>query len=185
MDFFRPDIEGLIIITPKIFRDARGYFFESYNKKEFEQEGLTTDFVQENQSFSSYGTIRGLHFQKPPYAQAKLVRVLQGKVFDVAVDLRKNSKTFGKYFGIELSDKNQKMLFIPRGFAHGFSVLSETAVFFYKCDNFYNKESEGGILLNDVDLNIDWRINSKDMMIISEKDKLNKPFKEYKRNICF
>jgi dTDP-4-dehydrorhamnose 3,5-epimerase len=184
VDFFRPDIEGLIVIAPKIFRDARGYFFESYNKKEFEQEGLTTEFVQDNESFSSYGTIRGLHFQKPSYAQAKLVRVLYGKVFDVAVDLRKNSKTFSKYFGIELSDKNQKMLFIPRGFAHGFSVLSETAVFFYKCDNFYNKGSEDGILLNDVDLNIDWRINSKDM-IISEKDKLNKPFKEYKRNICF
>ncbi|MDR1942547.1 MAG: dTDP-4-dehydrorhamnose 3,5-epimerase [Endomicrobium sp.] len=184
MDFFRPDIEGLIVIPPKIFRDARGYFFESYNKKEFEQEGLTTEFVQDNQSFSSYGTIRGLHFQKPPYAQAKLVRVLQGKVFDVAVDLRKNSKTFGKYFGIELSDKNQKMLFIPRGFAHGFSVLSKIAIFSYKCDNFYNKESESGILLNDVDLNIDWRINSKDM-IISDKDKLNKTFKEYKRNVCF
>jgi dTDP-4-dehydrorhamnose 3,5-epimerase len=184
VDFFRPDIEGLIVIPPKIFRDARGYFFESYNKKEFEQEGLTTEFVQDNQSFSSYGTIRGLHFQKPPYAQAKLVRVLQGKVFDVAVDLRKNSKTFGKYFGIELSDKNQKMLFIPRGFAHGFSVLSKIAIFSYKCDNFYNKESESGILLNDVDLNIDWRINSKDM-IISDKDKLNKTFKEYKRNVCF
>ena len=184
MDFFRPDIEGLVVITPKIFRDARGYFFESYNKKEFEQEGLTTEFVQDNQSFSSYGTIRGLHFQKPPHTQAKLVRVLQGKVFDIAVDLRKNSKTFGKWFGIELSDKNQKMFFIPRGFAHGFSVLSETVVFFYKCDNFYNKESEGGILLNDVDLNIDWRINSKDM-IISEKDRLNKTFEEYKRNVGF
>jgi dTDP-4-dehydrorhamnose 3,5-epimerase len=184
MDFFRPFIEGLVVITPKIFRDARGYFFESYNKKEFEQEGLTTKFVQDNQSFSSYGTIRGLHFQKPPYAQSKLVRVLQGKVFDVAVDLRKNSNTFGKWFGIELSNKNQKMLFIPRGFAHGFSVLSKTAIFSYKCDNFYNKESESGILLNDVDLNIDWRINSKDM-IISEKDKLNKTFEEYKRNVCF
>ena len=184
MDFFRPDIEGLIVITPKIFRDARGYFFESYNKKEFEQEGLTTEFVQDNQSFSSYGTIRGLHFQKPPYTQSKLVRVLQGKVFDVAVDLRKNSNTFGKWFGIELSNKNQKMLFIPRGFAHGFSVLSETVVFFYKCDNFYNKESEDGILLNDVDLSIDWKINSKDT-IISEKDKLNKTFEEYKRNVCF
>jgi dTDP-4-dehydrorhamnose 3,5-epimerase len=184
MDFFRHDIEGLVVITPKIFRDARGYFFESYNKKEFEQEGLTTEFVQDNQSFSSYGTIRGLHFQKPPHTQAKLVHVLQGKVFDIAVDLRKNSKTFGKLFGIELSDKNQKMFFIPRGFAHGFSVLSETVVFFYKCDNFYNKESEGGILLNDVDLNIDWRINSKDM-IISEKDRLNKTFEEYKRNVGF
>jgi dTDP-4-dehydrorhamnose 3,5-epimerase len=184
VDFFRPYIEGLVVITPKIFRDARGYFFESYNKKEFEQEGLTTEFVQDNQSFSSYGTIRGLHFQKPPYAQTKVVRVLQGKVFDVAVDLRKNSNTFGKWFGIELSNKNQKVLFIPRGFAHGFSVLSKTAIFSYKCDNFYNKESEVGILLNDVDLNIDWIINSKNM-IISEKDKLNKPFKEYKRNTCF
>ncbi|MDR2644400.1 MAG: dTDP-4-dehydrorhamnose 3,5-epimerase [Endomicrobium sp.] len=184
MDFFRPFIEGLVVITPKIFRDVRGYFFESYNKKEFEQEELTTEFVQDNQSFSSYGTIRGLHFQKPPYAQSKLVRVLQGKVFDVAVDLRKNSNTFGKWFGIELSNKNQKMFFIPRGFAHGFSVLSETAVFFYKCDNFYNKESEDGILLNDVDLSIDWKINSKDT-IISEKDKLNKTFEEYKRNVCF
>jgi dTDP-4-dehydrorhamnose 3,5-epimerase len=184
MNFFRPFIEGLVIITPKIFRDARGYFFESYNKKKFEQEGITTEFVQDNQSFSSYGTIRGLHFQKPPYAQAKLVRVLQGKVFDIAIDLRKNSKTFGEYFGIELSDKNQKMFFIPCGFAHGFSVLSETTVFFYKCNNFYNKELEDGILLNDVDLNIDWRINSKNM-IIAEKDKLNKTFREYKRNICF
>ncbi|MDR2427471.1 MAG: dTDP-4-dehydrorhamnose 3,5-epimerase [Endomicrobium sp.] len=184
MDFFRPLIEGIVVITPKIFRDARGYFFESYNKKKFEQEGLTTEFVQDNQSFSSYGTIRGLHFQKHPYTQSKLVRVLQGKVFDVAVDLRKNSNTFGEWFGIELSNKNQKMLFIPRGFAHGFSVLSKTAIFSYKCDNFYNKESESGILLNDVDLNIDWRINSKNM-IISEKDRLNKPFKEYKRNVYF
>jgi dTDP-4-dehydrorhamnose 3,5-epimerase len=184
MDFFRPDIEGLVVVTPKIFRDNRGYFFESYNKKKFEQQGIATTFIQDNQSFSSYGVIRGLHFQKPPYAQAKLVSVLQGKVFDIAVDLRMSSKTFGMWYGIELSDENKRIFFIPRGFAHGFSVLSKTAIFSYKCDNFYNKESEGSILLDDVDLNIDWKIDSKNI-IISKKDKLNKTFEEYKRNTCF
>lgn len=177
MDFFKPEIEGLQVITPKMFKDARGIFFESYNKKEFEAAGISADFVQDNQSSSTYGVIRGLHFQRGEHAQAKLVRVLYGKVFDVAVDLRPGSATFGKYYGVELTCEDSKMFFIPRGFAHGFSVLSEMAVFSYKCDNFYNKEAEGGIIYNDKTLAVDWRVDKE---IISDKDKLHPTFEEYK-----
>jgi len=164
MTFTETKIPGVYIITPKIFADTRGYFFESYNKEEFEKQGLFYNFVQDNQSFSRYGTIRGLHFQKGKHAQAKLVRVLSGEVLDVAVDLRPDSATYGQNVSVRLSSENQKQLLIPRGFAHGFSVLSETAVFAYKCDNFYCKEAEAGIRFNDPDLHIDWLI---------EKDKVN------------
>jgi len=174
-------IEGLLIVEPGVFKDPRGYFFESYNKKLYEENGITDNFVQDNQSYSTYGVIRGLHYQLKPYAQSKLVRVLQGKIFDVAVDLRKDSPTFGKWFGVELSADNFKQLYIPRGFAHGFSVLSETAVVFYKCDNFYAPDYEAGIIFNDKKLNIDWKI-PEGKEIISEKDLKNKPFNLVKMN---
>jgi len=165
----KTNIEGLLVLTPKVFEDERGYFFESYNKKTFNKyTGLNIEFVQDNQSKSSFGVLRGLHYQLPPYAQAKLVRVLQGKVLDVAVDIREGSTTYGQHFSIELSDKNKKQFFIPRGFAHGFVVLSKTAVFSYKCDNFYNKESEGGIIFNDSTLDINWIINKQDIELSSK-----------------
>ena len=164
-------LKGCFIIEPKLFKDSRGYFFESFNQHRFnELIGKNIDFVQDNESFSSKGVLRGLHFQTGEYAQAKLVRVIKGMVLDVVVDLRKDSPTFSKHFSIELSEDNKKQLFVPRGFAHGFIVLSETAVFSYKCDNFYNKESESGIIFNDTDLNIDWVLPKEDL-IISEKDK--------------
>jgi dTDP-4-dehydrorhamnose 3,5-epimerase len=164
------NLKDCYIIEPSVYKDERGYFFESFNKKNFlEKTGLTVDFVQDNQSKSSYGVLRGLHFQKGDSAQAKLVRVLSGKVLDVAVDLRKDSPTFKKCFSIELTAENKKQLFVPRGFAHGFVVLSDEAEFFYKCDNYYNKDSEGGIIYNDQELNIDWKIDKKDI-IVSEKD---------------
>lgn len=169
MEFYKTSIDGVIVIKPKIFEDSRGYFFESYNEQEFIKNGIPNKFVQDNQSFSGYGTIRGLHFQKYEHAQAKLVRVINGRVLDVAVDLRPGSKTFGQYVSIELDNINKKMLFIPRGFAHGFSVLSETAEFSYKCDNFYNKESESGIIWNDTVIKVDWKI-PRSKVIISEKD---------------
>lgn len=170
MESTETKLKGCFILQPKIFKDERGYFFESYNQKTFEEIiGQKINFVQDNQSYSTYGTIRGLHFQKGEFAQAKLVRVLQGKVFDVAVDLRKDSGTCGQWFGVELSAENSTQLFIPRGFAHGFAVLSETAVFAYKCDNYYNKASEGGIKFNDKTLNIDWGIKPG-KEVISEKD---------------
>ncbi len=162
-------IKDLVLLTPSIFEDERGYFFEAYNKKKFEDLGIYIDFVQDNQSFSKKGTLRGLHYQNPPFAQTKLVRVLQGEIIDVAVDLRKHSPTFGKHFSVLLSSENKKQLLIPQGFAHGFSVLSETAVVFYKCDQYYNKESEGGIRYDDSTLNIDWGMDLKDT-IVSEKD---------------
>lgn len=170
MKIYKTDIEGVVIIEPSVFEDERGYFFESYNQAKMEEAGLNYTFIQDNQSKSSYGTVRGIHFQKGEFAQAKLVRVLEGTVLDVAVDLRKNSPTFGKYVAVELSAENKKQLMIPRGFGHGFSVLSKTAVFAYKCDNVYNKASEGGIRFDDPDINIDWKINPKDA-ILSEKDK--------------
>ena len=142
MDFSKPGLEGLVVITPTVFKDNRGYFYESYNQQVWAQAGITVTFVQDNESFSMQNTLRGLHFQKPPFAQAKLVRVLEGAVWDVAVDLRKTSPTFGQWYGVELSADNKKQFFIPRGFAHGFSVLTPTAKFAYKCDNFYNKPSE-------------------------------------------
>ena len=158
MIFTKTKLEGVYIITPRIFTDTRGYFFESYSQKEFKDNGLSYNFVQDNQSFSKYGTIRGLHFQKGEFAQAKLVRVIQGEVLDVAVDLRKNSPTYRQHVAVHLSDENQQQLLIPRGFAHGFSVLSDTAIFAYKCDNLYNKASEGGLNPLDKNLNIDWKI---------------------------
>lgn len=184
MDSFKTNIEGLLVLTPKIFKDNRGYFYESYNRNTFEKLGITADFVQDNESFSCKNTLRGLHFQKPPFAQAKLVRVLEGAVWDVAVDLRKDSETFGKWFGVELSAENKKQFFIPRGFAHGFSVLTPTVKFAYKCDNFYNKESEGAIIFDDKDLNIDWKIDLS-QAILSDKDLKNLSFAKYKENPCF
>ncbi len=169
MKIIKTIIPDLLIIEPKIFEDNRGYFFESYNQNNFKDAGLNYNFLQDNESKSSFGVIRGLHFQTGKYAQAKLVRVLQGKVLDVAVDLRKNSPTFKKWFSIELSGDNKLQLLIPRGFAHGFSVLSESAVFSYKCDNVYNKESEGSINLFDEELGIDWKVD-KSKAIISKKD---------------
>jgi len=171
MEIIKTDIEGLIIIKPKIFEDNRGYFFESFNKQTFEDNGLNYNFIQDNESKSSYGVIRGLHYQLAPHAQTKLVRVLEGKVLDVAVDLRKGSPTFGKWHSVELSADNKIQFLIPQGFAHGFSVLSETAIFAYKCDNLYNKDSERGVNFNDKSLNIDWGIPTE-KAIISAKDKV-------------
>lgn len=163
-------LKGCFIIEPNVIQDGRGYFMESFNERRFEAEiGEHVHFVQDNQSFSSRGVLRGLHYQTSEHAQAKLVRVLQGEVLDVAVDVRPGSATYGQHFSIVLTAENQKQLFVPRGFAHGFLVLSETALFFYKCDNFYNKESEGGIIFNDPALGIDWNMNA-DELIISEKD---------------
>ncbi len=169
MVFTQTKISNLIICEPNILEDARGFFFESYNKETFEKGGILSDFVQDNQSFSSYGTIRGIHLQLGEFAQAKLVRVLAGEVLDVAVDLRKESPTYGEHFSIKLSEGNKKQLYIPRGFGHGFSVLSETATLAYKCDNLYNKDAESGIIYNDKDLNIDWIVEPK-QKLISDKD---------------
>jgi dTDP-4-dehydrorhamnose 3,5-epimerase len=171
MPFIETTIPDLFVFEPKIFPDERGFFYESYNKKNYIAQNLHFDFVQDNQSFSSYGVVRGLHFQKGEAAQTKLVSVLKGKVLDVVVDLRNNSATFGKSFAIELSEENKLQLLVPRGFAHGYAVLSETALFYYKCDNYYNKSAEGGIILTDENLNIDWKIPNAEM-IISEKDQL-------------
>ncbi len=162
-------IQDLVIINPTVFEDERGYFMESFNQQSLQEAGINIHFVQDNQSFSKRGTLRGLHYQNPPFAQTKLVRVLQGEIMDVAVDLRKNSPTYGQHFAIQLSAENNKQLMIPQGFAHGFSVLSETAVVMYKCDQFYNKASEGGIRFDDPALNIDWGIDLK-TAIVSEKD---------------
>ena len=172
MNFVSTKLAGCYIIEPKIILDERGYFMESFNEKTF-QEGVeqAVHFVQDNQSFSTKGVLRGLHYQTGEHAQAKLVRVLQGEVLDVAVDIRPNSPTFGQYESVLLSAENKKQFFVPRGFAHGFLVLSETATFFYKCDNFYNKESEGGIAYNDKTINIDWQFSFENL-IISEKDKV-------------
>lgn len=169
MPFIDTPIPGLFVFEPKVFEDARGYFFESFNAAVFSEKGINVNFVQDNQSKSTYGILRGLHYQLDPFAQAKLVRVISGEVLDVAVDVRKGSPTFGQHFGIILSAENKKQLYIPRGFAHGFVVLSETAEFFYKCDNFYSKEHDAGIFYNDETLNIDWKINPADIKV-SEKD---------------
>ena len=164
------ELKGCYILEPQIFKDERGHFFESFNHKDFVGAiGEEVNFVQDNQSFSKRGVLRGLHFQKGEHAQAKLVRVLQGTVLDVAVDLRKDSATFGQHVSIELSGENKKQLFVPRGFAHGFVVLSETANFFYKCDNYYNKDSEGGIIYNDPSCNIDWHLPNNSL-VLSQKD---------------
>ncbi len=171
-------LKNCYIIEPTVFEDDRGYFYEKFNEQKFEQlTGMNGHFVQDNISKSSYGVLRGLHLQKGDMAQAKLVSCLEGRVWDVAVDLREDSPTFGRWFGVELSAENRLQFYIPRGFAHGFSVLSPTAVFAYKCDNFYNKESEGGIIWNDAELGIDWKLPMSDI-ILSEKDKVQKTFQE-------
>ena len=169
MNIIKTPIDGLLVIEPRVFTDQRGYFIETYNAERYRAAGINTVFVQDNQSCSSYGVVRGMHFQKPPYSQAKLVTCTVGRVLDVAVDLRKASKTYGQWFAVELSEENHRQFFIPQGFAHGFSVLSEKAVFAYKCDNLYHPESEGGILLSDTNLAIDWQIPAE-ARIISEKD---------------
>ena len=169
MNIIETPIEGVKIIEPKVFGDARGYFFESWNKAAFAAAGLEADFVQDNESFSTYGLLRGLHYQMPPYTQAKLVRVIEGTVLDIVVDIRKGSPTFGRNVAVELSGENKRQLFIPRGFAHGFVVLSEEALFQYKCDNYYAPEADGGISIRDAELGIDWRIPAEEA-ILSEKD---------------
>lgn len=169
MKVIKTKIEGVVIIEPKVFKDSRGYFFESFSQKEFEEKVRRINFVQDNESMSSYGVMRGLHFQCPPYTQSKLVRCVKGRVLDVAVDIRKGSPTYGQHVAVELTEDNHRQFFIPRGFAHGFSVLSESAVFQYKCDNFYAPEADGGINIKDESLNIDWQIPMSSA-ILSEKD---------------
>jgi dTDP-4-dehydrorhamnose 3,5-epimerase len=169
MPFIETPIKDLLVFEPRIFNDDRGYFYESYNKKNFNEQGIDMQFVQDNQAYSTFGVVRGLHFQYGDAAQAKLVSVLQGAVLDVVVDLRNESKTFGQWYSIELNAENKKQLLVPRGFAHGYSVLSKTALFYYKCDNFYNKSAEGGIQLLDSNVAIDWQVPQSEM-IISEKD---------------
>lgn len=172
MKVIETEIEGVVIIEPKVFADDRGYFFESFSQKEFEEKVCKTTFVQDNESKSTYGVLRGLHFQKMPYAQSKLVRVVKGRVLDIAVDIRKGSPTFGKSVAAELSEENKLQFFVPRGFAHGFVVLSDEAIFQYKCDNYYAPQSEGGIMWNDPALNIDWQVPMEDI-VLSDKDKKN------------
>ena len=181
MNFIKTELDGVVIIEPRVFEDARGYFFESYNEAEFIKNGIPNKFVQDNQSKSSYGVVRGLHCQLGEHAQAKLVRVLHGRVLDVAVDIRKNSPTFGKYVAVELSDENKRQLFIPRGFLHGFSVLSETAIFAYKCDNLYAPQSEFGIRFDDPDIGVDWGVPA-DKIITSDKDRIAKGLKDVPDN---
>ncbi|MBR4755676.1 MAG: dTDP-4-dehydrorhamnose 3,5-epimerase [Bacteroidales bacterium] len=170
MNIIKTEIDGVVILEPRVFGDSRGYFFESFNRRAFEEAVGHVDFVQDNESKSSYGVVRGLHFQKGEHAQAKLVRVVRGKVLDIAVDIREGSPTYGRHVAVELSGRNHRQLFIPRGFAHGFSVLSKEAVFQYKCDNYYCPSAEGAIAWDDPDLGIDWRIPT-DEVILSEKDR--------------
>ncbi|MBP3586055.1 MAG: dTDP-4-dehydrorhamnose 3,5-epimerase [Paludibacteraceae bacterium] len=174
MQVIKTPLEGVLVIEPKVFKDSRGFFVETYNEERYMQAGITARFVQDNMSASTYGVVRGLHFQRPPYTQAKLVSCIEGEVLDVAVDLRKDSPTYGQWYSVVLSAENHRQFFIPRGFAHGFSVLSPTAIFAYKCDNLYHPEADGGLMLNDPILNINWRV-PKDQMILSDKDK-NHPF---------
>ncbi|MDA8626080.1 dTDP-4-dehydrorhamnose 3,5-epimerase [Flavobacteriaceae bacterium] len=177
MNLIKTKLDGLVVLKPTVFKDNRGYFMESYNQKNINKLLGNVNFVQDNESESSRGVLRGLHFQKPPYTQAKLVRCLKGSVLDVALDLRKDSKTYGIFETISLTEENKKQLFIPKGFAHGFIVLSKSAILSYKVDNYYNPESESGIIWNDPDLNIDWKIN-KNEIIVSEKDKNLPAFNE-------
>lgn len=177
MEVIQTAIEGVVIIEPRLFNDARGYFFESFSQRDFDRLVRTVHFVQDNESKSSYSVLRGLHFQKPPYAQSKLVRVIKGAVLDVAVDIRKGSPTFGQHVAVELTEENHRQFFIPRGFAHGFSVLSPEVIFQYKCDNFYAPQSEGALAWDDPDLGINWRIPS-DKIILSEKDKRHPRLKD-------
>lgn len=169
MEVIKTDIEGVVIIEPRIFLDARGYFFESYSKKEFDEKVRPVDFVQDNESMSTKGVMRGLHFQRPPFTQSKLVRCVKGRVLDVAVDIRKGSPTYGRHVAVELSEDNHREFFVPRGFAHGFAVLSDVAVFQYKCDNYYHPEADGGISIADESLGIDWQIDPT-ASVLSEKD---------------
>ena len=169
MEVIKTDIEGVVILKPRVFTDARGYFFESYSKREFDEQVRRVDFVQDNESCSTRGVMRGLHFQRPPFTQSKLVRCVKGSVLDVAVDIRKGSPTYGKHVAVELTEENHLQFFVPRGFAHGFAVLSDVAVFQYKCDNFYHPESDGGISILDSSLSIDWRLDPL-QAILSEKD---------------
>ena len=169
MEVIKTNIEGVVIIEPKVFRAARGYFFESFSQREFEEKVRKINFVQDNESMSSYGVMRGLHFQRPPFTQSKLVRCVKGRVLDVAVDIRKGSPTYGQHVAVELSEENHRQFFISRGFAHGFAVLSETAVFQYKCDNFYAPEADGGISIKDTSLGINWLVPTENS-ILSDKD---------------
>jgi len=184
MPFIHTEFPGLVVFEPIVFEDARGYFFESYNEKVFGSEGFHFDWVQDNQSRSAYGVVRGLHYQLNPHAQTKLIRVLEGRIWDVAVDIRKGSPTFGKYFGIELSGRNKLQILVPRGFAHGFSVLSEFASVLYKCDDFYHRECEGSIIYNDPVLQIDWKIPDE-KMILSEKDHAHPLLADAKNNFQY
>ena len=176
MEVIKTKIEGLLIINPKVFGDVRGYFFESYNDSVFKEHGIDVEFIQDNQSLSNSGVLRGLHFQAPPYDQGKLVRVITGAVLDVAVDIRKNSTTYGEHIAIELSEDNKTMFYIPPGFAHGFLTLKDSTIFSYKCTNLYNKSSEGTVLWNDSDLNINWNISNP---VLSEKDLVGTIFKDF------
>jgi dTDP-4-dehydrorhamnose 3,5-epimerase len=176
MEIIKPPIEGLLVIKPKVFEDDRGHFFESWSKGAFSRNGLDLNFVQDNQSLSNKGVLRGLHFQNPPYAQGKLVRVIKGAVLDVALDIRKDSSTYGQHFSVELSEENKTIFWIPPGFAHGFLTMEDNTVFTYKCTGVYNKESEGSLLWNDTDLNIDWRIETP---LVSDKDLLAGGFKNF------
>ena len=183
MEVIKTDIEGALIIEPKIFGDARGYFFESFSQREFDEKvapiiGHTINFIQDNESMSNYGVMRGLHFQRPPFTQSKLVRCVRGKVLDVAVDIRKGSPTFGRHIAVELSEENHRQFFISKGFAHGFAVLSPTAVFQYKCDEFYHPEADGGICIMDASLGIDWRI-PVEKALLSEKDTRHSLLKDF------
>jgi len=177
MEIIKTSIEGLLIIKPNIFGDNRGSFFESWSKEAYQNIGLDMDFVQDNQSLSQKGVLRGLHFQNPPYAQGKLVRVIKGLVIDVAVDIRQNSPTYGKHFAVELSEENKTIFWIPPGFAHGFIALEDDTIFAYKCTEVYNKESEGALVWNDIDLNIDWGVETP---LVSEKDMVTGSFKDFK-----
>ena len=178
MEVIKTEIDGVVIIEPRIFNDARGYFFESYSQREFEEKIGKIDFCQDNESMSSYGVMRGLHFQRPPFTQSKLVRCVKGRVLDVAVDIRKGSPTYGKHVAVELTEDNHRQFFVPRGFAHGFAVLSDVAVFQYKCDNFYHPEADGGISILDDSLGIDWRIPT-DKAILSENDTKHELLKDF------
>ena len=184
MELIKTDIEGVFIIEPRIFKDARGYFFESFSAREFQEKVSAITFVQDNESLSRYGVVRGLHFQRPPFTQSKIIRVIKGAILDVAVDIRKGSPTYGQHVSVELTEDNHRQLFIPQGFAHGFSVLSEEALIQYKCDKFYEPKSEGGICWNDPSLNIDWRIPS-DKVVLSEKDTKHPLLKDYDSDFAF
>ena len=184
MEVIKTNIEGVVIIEPRIFRDDRGYFFESFSQRDFQEKVCNTVFVQDNESKSSYGVLRGLHFQKPPYAQSKLVRVIKGAVLDVAVDIRKGSPTFGQHVAVELTEDNHRQFFIPRGFAHGFSVLTDEVIFQYKCDNFYAPQSEGALAWDDPDLGIDWRIPT-DKVLLSEKDRHHSRLRDAERRFDY